>query len=299
MSDLDPIGQRLLERARRGHDPDAADEERVRAGLHARLAAAPLLLTAKSAHALATGGKLTLGKLLLAIGVCGGASVAVGAAVWHAARPSAFTAQAMQAAVNARPAANTRHALLSGPNADGANAQSPNAHADSPSANAASPNSASANPLAAAEDQAHAPLAMSGTVGAEAPSSDALGAAKRGASATPKAGCSGPCSVTINHQTPNAAPGAALSTEDLQLEIAGLRRAQQLLHAGHAAQALAALDNVARQVPGGALTEERDATRAMALCALGHPESAAVAAFLAHYPNSVHVSGVQRACASP
>jgi RNA polymerase sigma-70 factor (ECF subfamily) len=93
-----------------------------------------------------------------------------------------------------------------------------------------------------------------------------------------------------------ASPVASLSAQDMQLEIAGLQRAQQLLHAGSAAQAVTALDQLARQVPVGALMEERDATRVIALCTLGRAQAAGVDAFLARYPNSVHSGRVRSAC---
>ncbi|HEY1537512.1 MAG TPA: hypothetical protein VGF76_26010, partial [Polyangiaceae bacterium] len=94
-----------------------------------------------------------------------------------------------------------------------------------------------------------------------------------------------------------AAPSvsAGLSPRDMQLEISGLRRAQQLLHAGNAAQALSALDQLAQQVPQGALMEERDAARALAQCSLGRSSSVANA-FLARYPKSVHAARVRSAC---
>ncbi|HEY3664874.1 MAG TPA: hypothetical protein VGL19_02695 [Polyangiaceae bacterium] len=81
----------------------------------------------------------------------------------------------------------------------------------------------------------------------------------------------------------------------MQLEISGLSRAQQLLHAGNAAQALSALDQLTQQVPRGALMEERAATRALAQCALGRSGSTADA-FIARYPKSVHAARVRSAC---
>lgn len=83
----------------------------------------------------------------------------------------------------------------------------------------------------------------------------------------------------------------------MQLEIAGLSRAQQLLHSGNASQALNALNQLGEQVPRGALMEERDATRALAQCALS-PSKSFAAAFIAHYPKSVHAARVRSACAS-
>jgi hypothetical protein len=92
-----------------------------------------------------------------------------------------------------------------------------------------------------------------------------------------------------------ASASAAVSNPDMQVEIAGLSRAQQLLHAGNAARALSALSQLTQRVPRGALMEERDATRALAQCALARSSSTADA-FIAHYPNSIHAAGVRSAC---
>jgi hypothetical protein len=100
----------------------------------------------------------------------------------------------------------------------------------------------------------------------------------------------------VKRPASGASPVLSLSPQDMQLEIAGLQRAQQLLHAGSAAQAVTALDQLARQVPLGALMEERDATRVIALCTLGRAQAAGVDAFLARYPNSVHSGRVRTAC---
>ncbi len=243
MTDPTPTAQKLLEQARAGHDPSAADEARVHAALHARVLANPMLLSAKSTHALASVSKLTWGKLVIALGL-GGAAV-VGAVV------------VSQGLGSREPAPGARQA------ATAASVASLVSNAPAPPA---APNATLAPNMGAPTLQTETPT-LSGV--APAPS-------QKHAAATP----------TVS---------AGLSPGDMQLEISGLGRAEQLLHAGNAAQALSALDQLAQRVPHGALMEERDATRALAQCALSRSSSVANA-FLARYPKSVHEAGVRSAC---
>ncbi len=238
---------RLLAAARRGTEPSAADEARVRSRLHARVLAAPLLLSAKSAHAFASLGKLSLGKIVLALGVCGGSAV-IASAAWHA----RSTAQA---------------AAPSQPNGVSSSAAS--------ARGGSSPNVSRPVPDAPSQDAAR----VANADDSSSPSSSVV------VSAPPKR------APSLASATPSAP-----SAEDLSTEIAGLRRAQQLLHGGNAGAALATLDQVARAVPKGALTEERDATRAIALCTLGRTSDPSVAAFFVRYPGSVHAARVRNAC---
>ena len=236
MTDPMSIGQKLLEQARAGHDPSAADEARVRAALHARVLASPLLLAPKSPHPLTGVGKLPWGKAAFVLGF-GGVAAAV--------------AMVMSQGLGPRePAPRVGQAPAAAVSAPGSGQPSP-ASADS---------------------------AVS-TTRPELPA--------------PSRALSGPSQK--HPATPPAASSAALSTRDMQLEIAGLSRAQQLLHAGNAAQASSALDQLTRQVPRGALMEERDATRALAQCALARASSTADA-FIARHPQSVHAARVRGAC---
>lgn len=246
---------RLLAAARRGTEPSAADEARVRSRLHARALAAPLLLSTKTAHALVTGSKLSAGKLLVALSICGG-TAALGAVAVQQSR-----ARTIVPAVGAGAVRPQNPAVLGAP------------RAVEPSASTAlvSP-PAPVVESAPAFDPVH-------DDGARVLSP----AAKRVA-------------ASANAAAPSSSAAAPVSAEDLSLEIAGLRRAQHLLHGGNANAALAALDEVARDVPKGALGEERDATRALALCQLGRASDPRVTAFFARYPGSVHAARVQKAC---
>jgi hypothetical protein len=61
----------------------------------------------------------------------------------------------------------------------------------------------------------------------------------------------------------------AQKTDRLAQEVALLSRATSELRAGHAAQALKALAEHQRKFPAGALSEDRRAAKAQALCLLG------------------------------
>jgi hypothetical protein len=63
---------------------------------------------------------------------------------------------------------------------------------------------------------------------------------------------------------------------------------------------MTALDEHARRFPRGALSEERDAARVLALCAQGRaPDArASASAFVAANPRSPFAAQVRRACAA-
>ena len=84
-------------------------------------------------------------------------------------------------------------------------------------------------------------------------------------------------------------------------EVAILRRVSAALRAGDPATALAAVGEHARRFPNGALAEERDTERIVALCALGRRDEAARATqrFDRAYPSSSHASTIHAACATP
>jgi hypothetical protein len=90
-----------------------------------------------------------------------------------------------------------------------------------------------------------------------------------------------------------AAPGTGNA---LKAELEGLRRAQELLHEGDAAWAVARLDELDRQSTSSALLEERLATRVMAECALGRGASAALEALARKFPQSAHLERIRSSC---
>lgn len=87
------------------------------------------------------------------------------------------------------------------------------------------------------------------------------------------------------------------SRDRLAEEVALLSRATGALRAGHAAEALKALDEHQSRFPGGALTEERRAAKAQALCSLGRvSEGQAELSHLA--PQSPAAARARKACDS-
>lgn len=95
---------------------------------------------------------------------------------------------------------------------------------------------------------------------------------------------------------PTTTPGSKPSGIDLKTELEGLRRAQELLHEGDAAWALARLDELDRVSPSSVLLEERAATRAMAECALQPGASTALRTFSETFPRSAHLERVRASC---
>jgi len=84
-------------------------------------------------------------------------------------------------------------------------------------------------------------------------------------------------------------------------EVALLRKVSAALRAGDPKSALAGADEHARRFPNGALSEERDMERILALCALDRRDEAARATerFSRAYPSSSHGARIHAACAAP
>ena len=84
-------------------------------------------------------------------------------------------------------------------------------------------------------------------------------------------------------------------------EVERLQEAQQALRDGNHAKALRLLDALSTSHPNGALLEERQAARTLALCAAGNSDSASKAAssFLRRYPNSAYADRIRSACQRP
>ena len=95
------------------------------------------------------------------------------------------------------------------------------------------------------------------------------------------------------------APVNAMPTHSVEAEAQLLGDAQRALANGDASRALRVIDEHARTFPHGALGEERQAARVMALCALGRTAEAQreAHAFLTRTPNSPLAMRVQAACA--
>jgi len=125
------------------------------------------------------------------------------------------------------------------------------------------------------------------------PSGSALSAANGNADSAP---------LSAQASTPEPVPVASVlpamsssRTDRLAQEVALLSRATSALRAGHAADALALLNEHQRKFPKGVLSEERRAAKAQALCSLGRQtEGRAELARLA--PRSPAAVRAQQAC---
>lgn len=85
--------------------------------------------------------------------------------------------------------------------------------------------------------------------------------------------------------------------DDLREELAVMQRARAALSQKDASLLWKVLDEHARRFPSGALTQERQAWRAVAACRLGHADASTRAArFLRAHPDSPQVSRVQSEC---
>jgi len=111
--------------------------------------------------------------------------------------------------------------------------------------------------------------------------------------------------VRAPHELPRPAPAPAAPApppeDGLVAETSALREAQLELRAGHAEQALQLLDGQLVRFRGGALEQERQAARILALCQLQQREAAqaATAALERDFPGSPLLSRVRSACAPP
>lgn len=110
-----------------------------------------------------------------------------------------------------------------------------------------------------------------------------------------------PTSPTDPVRAAGAATGAKRRPHaggDVAAEVRLLGEAQADLRDGNAERALALLDEHALRYPKGALGEEREAARIVALCALGREAEARVAAdrFLRKTPDSPHAGPVRASC---
>jgi hypothetical protein len=95
---------------------------------------------------------------------------------------------------------------------------------------------------------------------------------------------------------PASAPRVPSISDELRL----VRDAQQHLNRGEPAAALSLLSEHARRFPAGVLSEEREASRVLALCSLGQGEAARAQAddFIRRAPRSPFADRVRAACRS-
>lgn len=106
--------------------------------------------------------------------------------------------------------------------------------------------------------------------------------------------------ATAARAAPPAAAAVSSGARSIQSELELIRTAQKHLHRGDASAALALLAEHARRYPGGALSEEREASRVFALCKLGNVAGARAQAerFLRRSPSSPFAERVRASCSS-
>jgi hypothetical protein len=101
---------------------------------------------------------------------------------------------------------------------------------------------------------------------------------------------------------PRSTPSSRRLEQDsdtLDRELALMKRAQAALASGDPSSSLSLLDTHAATFPRGALSEEREVTRVLALCALGRTSDAKAAAkrFERAAPRSMHLARIHSSCA--
>jgi hypothetical protein len=262
MNDVEERARHLIEAARAGHHPNAADAARVRAALKARVLAEPLLLQPSPP---AVGASGVLGKVLIALGVGGSLGFAAGL----------YAAQAFWPGAVARP--------FEASSADRA-------------AIATGASSASATP-----DPAEAPDGAKPAAGANALALEAApverGATSHAATAQVRSPPPAPPRAPERARSSAAAASSPPAVSPLKAELDGLRRSQELLYQGRPAWAIARLDELDRAGVGSVLLEERAATRAIAGCRLGADGQRQADEYARRFPRSAHLERVRLSCA--
>jgi hypothetical protein len=265
-------GRALLDAAASGLEPSDADRKRVRISLAAAIAAGAAGATAgATSSAAAASVSMSLG-VKVAIAVVALAAAGGGLA---------YVQRSMTPAPVAHSAAATTHDPL---------ARTTNV----------TPVARRTTAPLRALPQPSAP-ALPSAVDAIAPTPPAAPAAEpRGAARPRNDALPAPAEPAAVPSLAQATPTPA-ALDELPAETALLRRAQAALSLHtetSAGEALAALDEHARRFPAGTLAEEREATRALALCAAGRIGEAQGAArsFLAAHPTSPLAHRVRAAC---
>lgn len=125
-------------------------------------------------------------------------------------------------------------------------------------------------------------------------------AAKSEAKPRPRAETSGgaPAEAKSSRAAEATADAAEASTRSLAQEAEALARAQAAIQGGRADEALRVLSDYAQQFPRGALREEHDALRALALCASDRASEGRAAAqvFLGAHGGSALAERVRQGC---
>jgi hypothetical protein len=302
MSDLTPEDRALLDLARAGHEPTQTDRSRVRAALVASLGVGAGLTVTTTASSAA--GASILAKVLAAVVVA--AAVGGGSFVSYRALQGSGAAQhrgaaGVATAVEASPARVPSSAVVV------ASVDPPRAEPRGvePGAPPVTPESAhESRPIASnfAAPRVRAPVSSPASA-ASVPASRS--AAETAATVADTAAAVGaPLAVDPAAAPASVASGPAFAQEtspSVEHELSLIRAGVAALHAGDALKALSLFDQHERQFPNGVVSEERDAERVLALCALRRVAEAQVAAsdFLRTHAQSVLALRVRESCAGP
>lgn len=266
MNDLEERARRMLDAARPGHNPTAADTARVRAALKARVLAEPLLLEPSIPPGVAPAGASgVLGKLIVALGVGGSLGFAAGVYAATALWPGLLARPSETAVADAAPPATGAVAAPAAPGTD-REAATPSRLGD-----------AEPDAVERAPSPSHPATQNTDDRAASSPPLPARSTAQRAAS--------------------GARPvSTAPAVSPLKAELDGLRRAQELLYQGRPAWAIARLDELDRAGVGSVLEEERAATRAIAECRLGGDGERQASEYARRFPRSAHLERVRSSC---
>ncbi len=273
MNDLSPPGRAVLDAAR-GTRPASADRARIRSKLDARLA----LGAAVGAAAVASTASAAVSS-----GATAGAAVAPAAASTVTA--AATTSVAIKVGGFGLLSKIGLAVLVLG--ATGAGIRAWVSSSTPPPAPSAVVAFAADTVAVAIEEPPIATAEASAIPSAAMSASEAEPSAKPDASA-PRA--------PIASARPAAGGRDAVS---IAAEVALLRSAQNALKDGDGEASLRAIDSLAAKHPDGAMREDGQAARVLALCSLGRVDEAraAAAGFLAEFPRSVHAAQVRGSCA--
>lgn len=278
MNDLSPSGRALLDAAR-GARPASSDRARIRAKLDARLAlgaavAAAAVPSVAAASSLSSAAGATVAPAALSTTTTVASTAVVGAK----AGLFGLLAKIGLAVVVLGATGAGIHAWVSpSPSSRGALA----ARLDPALGEAAEVARVESAPMDRGVSDAPAPSAQAAQPPEEA--------------ATPEPSQARPPVGSAQRPPPGGRDAVSIAAE-----VALLRSAQNALKDGDGEASLRAIDSLAAKHPNGAMREERQAARVLALCSLGRVEEArsAASSFLAEFPNSVHAAQVRGSCAA-
>lgn len=262
---LSPHDRALLEAGREGLEPALDDRKRLRGAIAAQIGIAATI-SAASAGATATSSAAATVATTGATVAAGSGAAAVGAGAITVMKGLAVLVLVAGAGTLGYRAMHAP-AEVSHP---------PGAMAQPPSALVPPVNTVETSTVALAEERAASPMVASSSV---------------------SSGSVAPRPPTPSAKSPSADPPAGALSQETHL-VADARAA---LRSGDASRALMLLEEHARRFSAGVLSEERDAERVAALCAVGREEEARTRAdrFSRDYPRSALGAKVRAACPAP